>query len=82
MGSLVGYHWNWMHFVDEVRLGLRGRASHGRQRPAGMGQRTEKRHASSLEAPRWLCSSLLDLAAVHEVAYLDHCSRYALDVSA
>ncbi len=33
---------------------------------------------SSLEAPTWLWSSVVDLIGIHERAYLEHCRRYAL----
>jgi uncharacterized protein (DUF2252 family) len=33
----------------------------------------------NLEAPSWLWSSVVDLIAHHETAYLEHCRRYALD---
>jgi uncharacterized protein (DUF2252 family) len=35
--------------------------------------------STSLEAPSWLWSSVVDLVAHHEAAYLEHCRRYALD---
>ena len=34
--------------------------------------------SAQLDAPSWLWSSVVDLAAVHEAAYLEHCRRYAL----
>jgi uncharacterized protein (DUF2252 family) len=37
------------------------------------GQRTKR-----LDAPSWLWSSVVELAAAHEVAYLEHCRTYAL----
>ncbi|AFL90431.1 hypothetical protein Terro_4226 [Terriglobus roseus DSM 18391] len=64
-----------------LMAGVVGRA-HGRQmKPA---QRTawvkelRSRHTRGLDAPRWLWSSILDLAALHEAAYLEHCRLYAL----
>lgn len=39
----------------------------GRARPA------------DLDAPSWLWQSTVDLLGVHEVAYLEHCRRHALD---
>lgn len=33
----------------------------------------KSRHGKALDAPRWLWSSVLELAALHEVAYLEHC---------
>jgi len=35
--------------------------------------------AKNLDAPSWLWSSVVDLIAHHETAYLEHCRRYALD---
>jgi uncharacterized protein (DUF2252 family) len=37
-----------------------------------------QRKAARLNAPSWLWSSVLDLASVHEAAYLEHCRSYAL----
>jgi uncharacterized protein (DUF2252 family) len=38
------------------------------------------RHRSaSLDAPNWLWTSVLELMANHEVAYLEHCRRYVVD---
>jgi uncharacterized protein (DUF2252 family) len=34
--------------------------------------------SKSLDAPSWLWTSVVDLAAAHEAAYLEHCRRYAL----
>jgi uncharacterized protein (DUF2252 family) len=34
--------------------------------------------ATELDAPFWLWSSVVDLVADHEAAYLEHCRRYAL----
>jgi uncharacterized protein (DUF2252 family) len=34
--------------------------------------------AARLNAPSWLWSSVIELASSHEVAYLEHCRRYAL----
>jgi uncharacterized protein (DUF2252 family) len=35
-------------------------------------------HSKKLDAPGWLWSSVVDLIATHEKAYLEHCRRYAL----
>jgi uncharacterized protein (DUF2252 family) len=35
-------------------------------------------HAGDLDAPHWLWSSVVALAAEHERGYLEHCRRYAL----
>ncbi len=40
----------------------------------------DRRH--SLEAPNWLWSSVVELMATHEAAYLEHCRRYAIEKDA
>jgi len=40
------------------------------------------RRTSKLDAPSWLWSSVVELAATHEAAYLHHCRQYALEQSA
>ena len=35
--------------------------------------------SKKLDAPSWLWSSVLELAATHEAAYLEHCRAYALE---
>jgi uncharacterized protein (DUF2252 family) len=37
-----------------------------------------RNRSRSLDAPSWLWSSIVDLVASHETAYLEHCRRYAL----
>jgi uncharacterized protein (DUF2252 family) len=39
----------------------------------------KRRRSKSLDAPSWLWSSVVELASIHEVAYLDHCRSYALE---
>ena len=57
-----------------------GRA-HGRQmdRKTGSAWQNElrKKHSKSLDAPSWLWTSVTALIAEHEIAYLEHCRRYA-----
>ena len=36
------------------------------------------RRSKRLDAPSWLWSSVVQLAAAHEAAYLEHCRSYAL----
>ncbi len=36
------------------------------------------RKSARLDAPSWLWNSVVELAAAHEFAYLEHCRRYAL----
>jgi uncharacterized protein (DUF2252 family) len=35
-------------------------------------------HSKTLNAPSWLWSSVVELAAIHEAGYLEHCREYAL----
>jgi uncharacterized protein (DUF2252 family) len=67
--------------IARLMAGVVGRA-HGRQLTAADRQAWIKdlksRNKVGLDAPRWLWSSVLDLVALHESAYLDHCRRYAL----
>jgi uncharacterized protein (DUF2252 family) len=37
-----------------------------------------RNRTKSLDAPSWLWSSVVELMGVHEMAYLDHCRRYAM----
>jgi uncharacterized protein (DUF2252 family) len=67
--------------IARLMASVVGRA-HGRQmdiasRRAWVGE-LRTRHSKGLDAPRWLWSSVLDLAALHEAAYLEHCRQYAL----
>jgi uncharacterized protein (DUF2252 family) len=34
---------------------------------------------ANFDAPNWLWSSIVELVATHEAAYLEHCRRYAID---
>ena len=65
--------------------GVVGRA-HGRQMDSTVRQRwlagLAKNRTPSLDAPSWLWSSVVELIALHEAAYLDHCRRYALSEAA
>ncbi len=64
--------------------GVVGRA-HGRQmdRKTSLAWQAElrRRHSKSLDAPSWLWTSVTSLIAAHEVAYLEHCRRYAATAS-
>jgi uncharacterized protein (DUF2252 family) len=40
-----------------------------------------KGHAPNMTAPAWLWHSTVDLVALHEAAYLEHCREHALHVS-
>ena len=37
-----------------------------------------RNRSKTIDAPSWLWAGVVDLVAVHERAYLDHCRRYAL----
>jgi uncharacterized protein (DUF2252 family) len=65
--------------------GVVGRA-HGRQmdlatRDAWLGE-LGKARGGTLDAPSWLWTSVVDLLAIHEAAYLDHCRRFVLSQAA
>ena len=67
--------------VARYLAGVVGQA-HGRQmdaetRRAWLAELTRSRKAM-LDAPSWLWSSVVELMALHEAAYLEHCRRYAL----
>ena len=65
--------------------GVVGRA-HGRQMDARTRRRwiaeLTRNRSKKLDAPSWLWLGVVDLLGAHEVAYLDHCRRYALDEAA
>jgi uncharacterized protein (DUF2252 family) len=42
----------------------------------------ERNRSKTLEAPSWLWSSVVSLIGSHEVAYLEHCRKYATQVPA
>jgi uncharacterized protein (DUF2252 family) len=56
--------------------------AHARQMDAATRKRwsaeLKKHHSKSLDAPGWLWNSVVELVAEHEVAYLEHCRRYAM----
>ena len=66
--------------VSEYLATVLGKA-HARQMDAStrrVWRKELKRNRSkSLDAPGWLWRSVVDLAAAHEVAYLEHCRRFA-----
>ncbi|HVJ54676.1 MAG TPA: DUF2252 family protein [Aliidongia sp.] len=41
-------------------------------------QELKRNRTKSLDAPSWLWTSVVDLVATHERAYLEHCRRFAL----
>ena len=56
--------------------------AHARQMDAGTRKEFsatfKRRRSADLDAPSWLWSSVVELAAAHEAAYLEHCRHYAL----
>ncbi len=62
-----------------------GRA-HGRQMDSAQRRAWRadlaKSHKAAVEAPSWLWASVVELIALHEAAYLDHCRRFALSEAA
>src|ERR1700684_655313 len=61
--------------------GVVGR-SHGRQMEPGQRRAwradLKKNQKAALDAPSWLWAGVVELIALHEAAYLDHCRRFAL----
>ncbi len=57
--------------------------AHSRQMDSGSRRQWQSdlqaNRSRSLDAPTWLWSSVVDLLAEHERAYLEHCRRYALE---
>jgi uncharacterized protein (DUF2252 family) len=41
-----------------------------------------QQRSKNLDAPSWLWTSIVDLVATHEAAYLEHCRRYSLPARA
>ena len=64
--------------------GVVGRA-HGRQMDEATRTKWRdelgRRWPKGLDAPFWLWGSVVDLVALNEVAYLEHCRRYALEAT-
>ena len=60
--------------------------AHGRQMKSGQRRAWRadlaKNHKAALDAPSWLWASVVELIALHEAAYLDHCRRFALSEAA
>jgi uncharacterized protein (DUF2252 family) len=79
--ELKGLHRSEAVAIARVMAGVVGRA-HGRQLKLHERQSWAKelkgRHQKGLDAPRWLWGGVLDLSALHEAAYLEHCRVYAL----
>jgi uncharacterized protein (DUF2252 family) len=43
-------------------------------------KRLNSHKGKALDAPGWLWTSIVELVAAHEAAYLEHCRRYALSI--
>jgi Uncharacterized protein conserved in bacteria (DUF2252) len=60
--------------------------AHARQMSAGTREKWRdelaRNRSSTLDAPSWLWSSVVELVASHEAAYLDHCRKYAMESNA
>jgi uncharacterized protein (DUF2252 family) len=56
--------------------------AHGRQMDratrTSWSRALHQRRSKSLDAPSWLWTSVVDLVATHEAAYLEHCRRFPL----
>jgi len=74
--------------ADDVRavasyLGMVVGRAHGRQLDSAARRDWHREmtthRTKNLDAPSWLWQSLVQLVAVHELAYLEHCRTYALD---
>jgi uncharacterized protein (DUF2252 family) len=56
--------------------------AHGRQLNAttrkSWAAELKRNRSKVLDAPLWFWTSVVDLVAIHEKAYLDHCRIYAL----
>ena len=56
--------------------------SHARQLPRAERKAWQaelrRNRSKTIDAPSWLWSGVVELVAIHERAYLDHCRRYAL----
>jgi uncharacterized protein (DUF2252 family) len=65
--------------VARFLAGVVGKA-HARQMDHAVRARWQhdllRNRSKSLDAPSWLWSSVVDLIAIHEAAYLEHCRRY------
>ncbi len=57
--------------------------AHSRQMDAetreGWQAQLSRNRSKTLDAPTWLWTSIVDLLAIHESAYLEHCRKYALE---
>jgi uncharacterized protein (DUF2252 family) len=49
--------------------------------PSKWREELQRHRTANLDAPSWLWSSVVELIATHEAAYLDHCRQYAADTA-
>ncbi|MCQ8279416.1 DUF2252 family protein [Acetobacteraceae bacterium KSS8] len=64
--------WSLAHVVGKA---------HGRQLAEGDRRSwlsALRRRSGTLDAPSWLWTSVVDLVALHDAAYLNHCRHYTL----
>lgn len=68
--------------VARFLAGVVGKA-HARQMDAETREKwraaLSRNRPKNLDAPSWLWSSVVDLMASHEAAYLEHCRKYAME---
>ena len=65
------------HYLASIVGRAHGRQMTSSQRRAWRSD-LAKNHKAALEAPSWLWASVVELIALHEAAYLDHCRQFAL----
>jgi uncharacterized protein (DUF2252 family) len=65
------------HYLASIVGRAHGRQMTSSQRRAWRSD-LAKNHKATLEAPSWLWASVVELIALHEAAYLDHCRQFAL----
>ena len=68
--------------IAEYLAAVVGKA-HSRQMDAetrkGWQAQLNRNRSKQLDAPTWLWTSIVELLAIHESAYLEHCRKYALE---
>jgi uncharacterized protein (DUF2252 family) len=69
------------HYLGGVVGRAHGRQMESPQRRAWLSDLT-KNYKASLQAPSWLWASVVELIALHEPAYLEHCRQFALGEAA
>ncbi len=65
------------HYLASIVGRAHGRQMTSSQRRAWRSD-LAKNHKAALETPSWLWASVVELIALHEAAYLDHCRQFAL----